>query len=77
MRYVGDAIEKADAQKLSAKVLTTGHRIDGRDTKPFVHTVRSRCLAHVPMVRRCFTRRNPGNGRYDAGTGEDAQVSTV
>ena len=33
MRYVGDAIEKLMHKVVREKVLTTGHRIDGRDTK--------------------------------------------
>ena len=74
-RYVGDAIEKLMHKVVREKVLTTGHRIDGRDTK----TVRPiECQVDVlPMAHgsALFTR-----GETQAlvvttlGTGEDAQV---
>lgn len=75
MRYVGDAIEKLMHKVVREKVLTTGHRIDGRDTK----TVRPiQCEVDVlPMVHgsALFTR-----GETQAlvvttlGTGDDAQI---
>ena len=75
MRYVGDAIEKLMHKVVREKVLTTGHRIDGRDTK----TVRPiQCEVDVlPMAHgsAIFTR-----GETQAlvvttlGTGEDAQI---
>ncbi len=74
-RYVGDAIEKLMHKVVREKVLTTGHRIDGRDTK----TVRPiECQVDVlPMAHgsALFTR-----GETQAlvvttlGTGEDAQI---
>ena len=75
VRYVGDAIEKLMHKVVREKVLTTGHRIDGRDTK----TVRPiQCEIDVlPKAHgsALFTR-----GETQAlvvttlGTGEDAQV---
>ncbi len=75
VRYVGDAIEKLMHKVVREKVLTTGHRIDGRDTK----TVRPiQCEVDVlPMAHgsALFTR-----GETQAlvvttlGTGEDAQI---
>ena len=75
MRYVGDAIEKLMHRVVREKVLTTGHRIDGRDTK----TVRPiQCEIDVlPKTHgsALFTR-----GETQAlvvttlGTGEDAQI---
>ena len=75
VRYVGDAIEKLMHKVVREKVLTTGRRIDGRDTK----TVRPiQCEVDVlPRVHgsALFTR-----GETQAlvvttlGTGEDAQV---
>ena len=75
MRYVGDAIEKLMHKVVREKVLTTGHRIDGRDTK----TVRPiKCEVDVlPCTHgsALFTR-----GETQAmvvttlGTGEDAQI---
>lgn len=74
-RLVGDAIEKLMHKVVREKVLTTGHRIDGRDTK----TVRPiECQIDVlPMAHgsALFTR-----GETQAlvvttlGTGEDAQI---
>ena len=75
VRYVGDAIEKLMHKVVREKVLTTGRRIDGRDTK----TVRPiQCEVDVlPMAHgsALFTR-----GETQAlvvttlGTGEDAQI---
>ncbi len=75
VRYVGDAIEKLMHKVVREKVLTTGRRIDGRDTK----TVRPiQCEVDVlPVVHgsALFTR-----GETQAlvvttlGTGEDAQI---
>ncbi len=75
MRYVGDAIEKLMHKVVREKVLTTGRRIDGRDTK----TVRPiQCEIDVlPKAHgsALFTR-----GETQAlvvttlGTGEDAQI---
>lgn len=75
VRYVGDAIEKVLHHIMREGVLTTGHRIDGRDTK----TVRPiECQVDVlPMTHgsALFTR-----GETQAmvvttlGTGEDAQI---
>jgi len=75
VRYVGDAIEKLMHKVMREAVLTTGRRIDGRDTK----TVRPiECQVDVlPMAHgsALFTR-----GETQAlvvttlGTGEDAQV---
>ena len=75
VRYVGDAIEKVLHHIMREGVLTTGRRIDGRDTK----TVRPiECQIDVlPMAHgsALFTR-----GETQAmvvttlGTGEDAQV---
>ena len=75
MRYVGDAIEKLMHRVVREKVLTTGHRIDDRDTK----TVRPiQCEIDVlPKTHgsALFTR-----GETQAlvvttlGTGEDAQI---
>ena len=75
VRYVGDAIEKLMHKVVREKVLTTGRRIDGRDTK----TVRPiQCEVDVlPKVHgsALFTR-----GETQAlvvttlGTGEDAQI---
>ena len=74
-RYVGDVIEAIMHKVVREKVLTTGHRIDGRDTK----TVRPiQCEVDVlPMAHgsAIFTR-----GETQAlvvttlGTGEDAQI---
>lgn len=75
MRYVGDAIEKLMHKVVREKVLTTGHRIDGRDTKtvrPIQCEVDVLPCAHGSAL---FTR-----GETQAmvvttlGTGEDAQV---
>ncbi len=75
VRYVGDAIEKVLHHIMREGVLTTGRRIDGRDTK----TVRPiECQVDVlPMAHgsALFTR-----GETQAmvvttlGTGEDAQI---
>ena len=75
VRYVGDAIEKVLHHIMREGVLTTGRRIDGRDTK----TVRPiECQIDVlPMAHgsALFTR-----GETQAmvvttlGTGEDAQI---
>lgn len=75
MRYVGDAIEQLMHKVVREKVLTTGHRIDGRDTK----TVRPiQCQVDVLPTAHgsaLFTR-----GETQAlvvttlGTGEDAQI---
>ena len=74
-RYAQDAIEKLMHKVMRESVLTTGHRIDGRDTK----TVRPiECQVDVlPMAHgsALFTR-----GETQAlvvttlGTGEDAQI---
>lgn len=74
-RYVGDVIEKLMHKVVREKVLTTGHRIDGRDTK----TVRPiQCQVDVLPTTHgsaLFTR-----GETQAlvvttlGTGEDAQI---
>ena len=75
VRYVGDAIEKLMHKIVREKVLTTGHRIDGRDTKtvrPIECQVDVLPTAHGSAL---FTR-----GETQAlvvttlGTGEDAQV---
>lgn len=75
MRYVGDAIEKLMHKVVREKVLTTGHRIDGRDTKtvrPIQCEVNVLPCAHGSAL---FTR-----GETQAmvvttlGTGEDAQI---
>ena len=75
MRYVGDAIEKLMHKVAREKVLTTGHRIDGRDTKtvrPIQCEVDVLPCAHGSAL---FTR-----GETQAmvvttlGTGEDAQI---
>ena len=75
MRYVGDAIENVMHHTMREKVLSTGHRIDGRDTK----TVRPiQCeVAVLPEAHgsALFTR-----GETQAmvvttlGTPEDAQL---
>lgn len=74
-RYIGDVIEAIMHKVVREKVLTTGHRIDGRDTR----TVRPiQCEVDVlPMAHgsAIFTR-----GETQAlvvttlGTGEDAQI---
>ncbi len=74
-RYVGDVIEKLMHKVVREKVLTTGHRIDGRDTK----TVRPiQCEVDVLPTTHgsaLFTR-----GETQAlvvttlGVGEDAQI---
>ena len=74
-RYIGDVIEKLMHKVVREKVLNTGHRIDGRDTK----TVRPiQCQVDVLPTTHgsaLFTR-----GETQAlvvttlGTGEDAQV---
>ena len=75
MRYVGDAIEKLMHKVVREKVLTTGHRIDGRDTKtvrPIQCEVDVLPCAHGSAL---FTR-----GETQAmvvttlGTGVDAQI---
>ncbi len=75
VRYVGDAIEKLMHKVMREKVLTTGHRIDGRDTKtvrPIQCEVDVLPCAHGSAL---FTR-----GETQAmvvttlGTGEDAQI---
>ena len=75
MCYVGDAIEKLMHKVVREKVLTTGHRIDGRDTKtvrPIQCEVDVLPCAHGSAL---FTR-----GETQAmvvttlGTGEDAQI---
>ena len=75
MRYVGDAIEKLMHKVVREKGLTTGHRIDGRDTKtvrPIQCEVDVLPCAHGSAL---FTR-----GETQAmvvttlGTGEDAQI---
>ena len=75
MRYVGDAIEKLMHKVVREKVLTTGHRIDGRDTKtvrPIQCEVDVLPCAHGSAL---FTR-----GETQAmvvttlGTSEDAQI---
>lgn len=75
MRFVGDAIEKLMHKVVREKVLTTGLRIDGRDTKtvrPIQCEVDVLPCAHGSAL---FTR-----GETQAmvvttlGTGEDAQI---
>lgn len=75
VRYVGDAIEKLMHKVVREKVLTTGLRIDGRDTKtvrPINCEIDVLPCAHGSAV---FTR-----GETQAlvvttlGTGEDAQI---
>ena len=75
MRYVGDAIEKLMHKVVREKVLTSGHRIGGRDTKtvrPIQCEVDVLPCAHGSAL---FTR-----GETQAmvvttlGTGEDAQI---
>ena len=74
-RYIGDVIEAIMHKVVREKVLTTGHRIDGRDTKtvrPIYCEVDVLPMAHGSAI---FTR-----GETQAlvvttlGTGEDAQV---
>ena len=74
-RYIGDVIEAIMHKVVREKVLTTGHRIDGRDTKtvrPIQCEVDVLPMAHGSAV---FTR-----GETQAlvvttlGTGEDAQI---
>lgn len=74
-RYIGDVIEAIMHKVVREKVLTTGHRIDGRDTKtvrPIQCEVDVLPTAHGSAI---FTR-----GETQAlvvttlGTGEDAQV---
>jgi len=74
-RYIGDVIEAIMHKVVREKVLTTGHRIDGRDTKtvrPIQCEVDVLSMAHGSAV---FTR-----GETQAlvvttlGTGEDAQI---
>ncbi len=74
-RYIGDVIEKLMHKVVREKVLNTGHRIDGRDTK----TVRPiQCQVDILPTTHgsaLFTR-----GETQAlvvttlGTGEDAQI---
>lgn len=75
VKYVGDAIEKVLHHVMREGVLTTGHRIDGRDTKtvrPIECQVDLLPMAHGSAL---FTR-----GETQAmvvttlGTGEDAQI---
>ena len=75
MRYVGDAIEKLMHTVVREKVLTTGHRIDGRDTK----TVRP-IQCEVDVLPRAHGSALFTRGETQAlvvttlGTGEDAQI---
>ena len=75
MRYVGDVIEKLMHTVVSEKVLTTGHRIDGRDTK----TVRP-IQCEVDVLPRAHGSALFTRGETQAlvvttlGTGEDAQI---
>ena len=75
MRYVGDVIEKLMHTVVREKVLTTGHRIDGRDTK----TVRP-IQCEVDVLPRAHGSALFTRGETQAlvvttlGTGEDAQV---
>ncbi len=75
MRYVGDAIEKLMHRVVREKVLTTGHRIDGRDTK----TVRP-IQCEIDVLPRTHGSALFTRGETQAlvvttlGTGEDAQV---
>ena len=75
MRYVGDAIEKLMHKVVREKVLTTGHRIDGRDTKtvrPIQCEVDVLPCAHGSAL---FTRgETQAMGVTALGTGEDAQI---
>ena len=75
MRYVGDVIEKLMHTVVREKVLTTGHRIDGRDTK----TVRP-IQCEVDVLPRAHGSALFTRGETQAlvvttlGTGEDAQI---
>ena len=75
MRYIGDVIEKLMHTVVREKVLTTGHRIDGRDTK----TVRP-IQCEVDVLPRAHGSALFTRGETQAlvvttlGTGEDAQV---
>ena len=75
MRYVGDVIEKLMHTVVREKVLTTGHRIDGRDTK----TVRL-IQCEVDVLPRAHGSALFTRGETQAlvvttlGTGEDAQI---
>ena len=74
-RYVGDVIEKLMHTVVREKVLTTGHRIDGRDTK----TVRP-IQCEVDVLPRAHGSALFTRGETQAlvvttlGTGEDAQI---
>ena len=74
-RYVGDVIEKLMHTVVREKVLTTGHRIDGRDTK----TVRP-IQCEVDVLSRAHGSALFTRGETQAlvvttlGTGEDAQI---
>lgn len=75
MRYVGDVIEKLMHTVVREKVLTTGYRIDGRDTK----TVRP-IQCEVDVLPRAHGSALFTRGETQAlvvttlGTGEDAQI---
>lgn len=75
MRYVGDVIEKLMHTVVREKVLTTGHRIDGRDTK----TVRP-IQCEVDVLPRAHGSALFTRGETQAlvvttlGTVEDAQI---
>lgn len=75
MRYVGDAIEKLMHTVVREQVLTTGKRIDGRDTK----TVRP-IDCEVDVLPRTHGSALFTRGETQAlvvttlGTGEDAQI---
>ncbi len=74
-RYVGDVIEKLMHTVVREKVLTTGHRIDGRDTK----TVRP-IQCEIDVLPRAHGSALFTRGETQAlvvttlGTGEDAQI---
>ena len=75
MRYVGDGMEELMPTGVREKVLTTGHRIDGRDTK----TVRP-IQCEVDVLPRAHGSALFTRGETQAlvvttlGTGEDAQI---
>lgn len=75
VRYIGDVIEKIEANILREKVLTTGKRIDGRDTKtvrPIECQVDLLPCAHGSAL---FTRgETQGLVVTTLGTGEDMQL---
>ena len=75
VRYVGDAIEKLMHKVVREKVLNTGYRIDGRDTKtvrPIQCEIDVLPCAHGSAL---FTRgETQALVATTLGTGEDAQI---